>query len=94
MAQALDHLQRQIDDTLALEANQGQLIIGAAAGIGASVMIGYVLWAFRGASLLLGALSAMPMWRSFDPLPVLLENDKERDEEDDEKRVRDILDAK
>ncbi len=92
MAQALDHLQRQIDDTLELEENQGQVIIGAAAGFGASVMVGYVLWAFRGTSLLLGALSAMPMWRSFDPLPVLLGRDKELDEEKDEKGVRDLLD--
>ncbi|MGB5424009.1 MAG: cadherin-like domain-containing protein, partial [Desulfobacterales bacterium] len=104
MAQALDHLQKQIDDTMELDANQGQLIIGAATGLGASVMVGYVVWAFRGASLLLGALSAMPMWRCFDPLPVLIGNDKKRDEdakektiepesEDDEKRVRDMLDS-
>ena len=104
MAQALDHLQKQIDDTMELDANQGQLIIGAATGLGASVMVGYVVWAFRGASLLLGALSAMPMWRCFDPLPVLIGNDKKRDEdaeeksgeqesEDDEKRVRDLLDS-
>jgi VCBS repeat-containing protein len=104
MAQVLDHLQKQIDDKMELDANQGQLIIGAAAGLGASVMVGYVVWAFRGASLLLGALSAMPMWRCFDPLPVLIGNDKKRDEdaeektidpesEDDEKHVRDLLDA-
>ena len=104
MAQALDHLQKQIDNTMELDVNQGQLIIGAATGLGASVMVGYVVWAFRGASLLLGALSAMPMWRCFDPLPVLIGNDKKRDEdaeekssepesEDDEKRVRDLLDS-
>jgi hypothetical protein len=91
MAQALDHLQRQIDDTIELEASQEQVIIGAATGIGASVMVGYVLWAFRGTSLLLGALSAMPMWRSFDPLPVLIGRDKDRDEEKDEKGVQDLL---
>ena len=104
MAQALDHLQKQLDDTMELDANQEQLIIGAATGLGASVMVGYVVWAFRGASLLLGALSAMPIWRCFDPLPVLIGNDKKRDEdakektiepesEDDEKRVRDLLDS-
>ena len=104
MAQALDHLQKQINDTMEMDSNQGQLIIGAATGLGASVMVGYVVWAFRGASLMLGALSAMPMWRCFDPLPVLVGNDKKRDEdaeekssepesEDDEKRVRDLLDS-
>lgn len=65
-------------------------------------MVGYVVWALRGAALLLGALSAMPMWRCFDPLPVLIGKDKKRDEddkkksgeqesEDEEKRVRDLL---
>jgi VCBS repeat-containing protein len=99
MAQVLDHLQKQIDDTVELEANQGKLIVGAAAGFGASVLVGYVVWAFRGTSLLLGALSAMPMWRCFDPLPVLIGNDKKRDKDgeendlEEEKRVRDILDS-
>jgi hypothetical protein len=82
----------------------GKLIIGAATGLGVSVMVGYVVFALRGASLLLCALSAMPMWRCFDPLPVLIGKDKERDEDDekksgepepevDEQRVRDLLDS-
>lgn len=79
MSLGLDRIQQQIDETLEMEANQGKLVIGAAAGIGASVMVGYVVWVFRGASLLLGAVSAMPMWRCFDPLPVLfLEEKKEK----------------
>ena len=103
MALVLDHLQKQIDDTVALEAHQGKLIVGAAAGFGASVMVGYVVWAFRGTSLLLGALSAMPMWRCFDPLPVLIGNDKKRNRDGEEniggqelveeKSVRDLLDS-
>ena len=103
MAQVLDHLQKQIDDTVVLEAHQGKLIVGAAAGFGASVLVGYVVWAFRGTSLLLGALSAMPMWRCFDPLPVLIGNDKKRNRDGEEnlgeqelveeKRVRDLLDS-
>jgi VCBS repeat-containing protein len=102
MTQVLDHIQQQIDDLQKMESNVGKLIIGAATGLGASVMVGYVVWALRGAALLLGALSAMPMWRCFDPLPVLIGKDKKRDEddkkksgepesEDEEKRVRDLL---
>jgi hypothetical protein len=102
MMQTLDLIQQQIDDLQKVESNVGKLIIGAATGLGASVMVGYVVWALRGASLLLGALSAMPMWRCFDPLPVLIGKDKKRDEdnekkssvpesEDEEKLVRDLL---
>jgi hypothetical protein len=104
MTQALDHIQKQIDDLQKLESNMGKLIIGAATGLGASVMVGYVVWALRGASLLLGALSAMPMWRCFDPLPVLIGKDKKREEDDKKKsgepeseveelRVRDLLES-
>jgi VCBS repeat-containing protein len=102
MTQVLDHIQQQIEDLQKMESNVGKLIIGAATGLGASVMVGYVVWALRGAALLLGALSAMPMWRCFDPLPVLIGKDKKREEddkkksgeqesEDEEKRVRDLL---
>ena len=74
---------------------QGQLIIGAATGLGVSVFAGYVIWAFRGASLVLGALSAMPMWRCFDPLPVLLRDDEEKRAgtvtDEDEKKIEELL---
>ena len=60
------------------------MIIGVATGLGVSVFAGYVIWAFRGATLLFGAISAMPMWRCFDPLPVLLDRDKKRSEEEEE----------
>jgi VCBS repeat-containing protein len=104
MTQELDHIQSQIDKFLELESEQGQLIIGTAASLGASVFAGYVIWAFRGTGLVFGALSAMPMWRCFDPLPVLLGNEKKRDRdeedkqgksdpEDDEQHIRDLLDG-
>ncbi len=100
----LDRLQMQIDDYLMLKTEQGQVIIGTATGIGASVLVGYVIWALRGSSLLFGALSAMPMWRCFDPLPVLTGKNRKQEgeqenktqpglEDTEEKRVRELLDA-
>jgi hypothetical protein len=73
------------------------MIIGMATGLGVSVFAGYVIWALRGATLLVGALSAMPMWRCFDPLPVLLGNDRDKKKkkrpelEDDEDKVKNLL---
>jgi len=60
--------------------------------LGASVFAGYVIWAFRGSSLLLGALTAMPMWRCFDPLPVLMGDDKKRRDRDEAKSTEHELD--
>ena len=104
MLQGLDRIQQEINDQLEMEAAQGKLIIGAATGLAASVLVGYVVWALRAASLLLGALSALPMWRCFDPLPVLLGKDKRRNEDEkrkhdepepevDEKEIRELLDS-
>ena len=88
MTQTLDHIQQQLGDTLEMDGKRGKLIIGAATGLGASVFAGYVIWAFRGSSLLLGALTAMPMWRCFDPLPVLMGNDKKRRDRDEAKSTQ------
>ena len=92
MAQTLDHIQQQLGDTLEMDGKRGKLIIGAATGLGASVFAGYVIWAFRGSSLLLGALTAMPMWRCFDPLPVLMGDDKKRRDRDEAKSTENELD--
>ena len=92
MTQTLDHIQQQLGETLEMDGKRGQLIIGAATGLGASVFAGYVIWAFRGSSLLLGALTAMPMWRCFDPLPVLMGNDKKRQDRDEAKSTEHELD--
>jgi hypothetical protein len=84
---------------MASDANQGNMIIGAAAGLGVPVFAGYVIWALRGTSLLVGALSAMPMWRCFDPLPILSGNDEDKkkkmrpEPEEDEDTVKDLLDS-
>jgi len=73
------------------------VIIGSASGIGASVMVGYVMWAFRGASLLFSALAAMPMWKCFDPLPVLSQwkkqvVDDEENQDENELKIQGIID--
>jgi hypothetical protein len=43
---------------------------GAIAGLGA-LSAGYVLWGLQAGSLITSALSSLPVWGSFDPLPVL-----------------------
>ena len=42
-----------------------------AAGVGAVVSTGYVIWTTRAGSALVSALPSMPLWSQFDPLEVL-----------------------
>jgi hypothetical protein len=43
---------------------------GAIAGLGA-ISAGYLLWGLQAGSLVTSALASLPVWGSFDPLPVL-----------------------
>ncbi len=56
---------------------------GAIAGLGA-LSAGYMLWGFQAGSLMTSALSSLPVWGSFDPLPVLefWERDAKRKEQE------------
>ena len=44
---------------------------GAATVVGGSLTIGYVLWTLRGGYLMASVMSSLPVWRTFDPLPIL-----------------------
>ncbi len=44
--------------------------VGTAAGLTGSSLV-FLLWVLRGGSLVAGAVSVLPLWTSFDPLPVL-----------------------
>jgi hypothetical protein len=45
--------------------------VGAAAGVSAVFSSGYVAWCLRSGARFASARSSLPLWRSFDPLPVL-----------------------
>ena len=83
MMSELDQIKEQIDEATGIRDFGNKVMVGAASGIGAGVVAGYVLWALRGISLISSAISTMPLWRFFDPLPVLTHRrKKDKDEKD------------
>ena len=60
------------------------IAVGTAAMASTSLSVGYVVWVLRGGTLLASMLSAIPAWRTFDPLSII-ETFKE-DESDEEDR--------
>jgi len=81
---ALDGLKRQLEESARPDELKEKLMVGMASGIGSSFFVGYVIWALRGTSLLASALASLPLWRCFDPLPVLWTPKRRRRKRDTE----------
>ncbi len=45
--------------------------VGTAVGLTATGSLALLVWCLRGGSLVASALSFLPVWSNFDPLPVL-----------------------
>jgi outer membrane lipoprotein-sorting protein len=70
----MDAIRRAID-----QSSDGQWwSIGAAVGVTTVISVGYVMWCLRAGYLMTSAVSALPLWRAIDPLPILDQAEKAR----------------
>jgi len=105
LRQKLDSFNKDVDDRIAAEEVRETITVGTAAGLAVTATAGYVLWCLRGGSLLASMLSSIPLWRWFDPLPILESRDKDerrrkrrrradcdRDRDEIEKNVQSLMD--
>ncbi len=91
----------QLEDAAYEQDLQHRIEMGVMKGGGVILSAGYLAWLLRAGPLLASALTAIPMWAKFDPLPVLLAGKRRKKEEDerrkkeggDEATVARILDA-
>ncbi|MDH5191730.1 MAG: cadherin domain-containing protein, partial [Gammaproteobacteria bacterium] len=83
---ALNEMRNQLDGTESEEGkeNQTKLKVAVTQGVTWSLSAGIIAWAFRAGSLLATLLSTLPLWRWFDPLPILAISEKERSERKEE----------
>ncbi len=75
---------REISDSLSASMSLQRYMVGSATVSTGALTVGYVMWTLRSSSLLASLLSTMPVWRFFDPLPIvqfgLAEDEDEKDE--------------
>jgi hypothetical protein len=99
----LDALKEQINNKVNLQKGEVKFMVGTAGGVTATAVAGYMLWMFRGVSLIASAIASLPVWQFFDPLPVLSRWEKAGPADgrpgaeaidDDEKRLDDIFEEK
>jgi len=56
-----------------------ELTLEAARIAGVALTIGAVWWALRAGGLLASLAASAPLWRNFDPLPILVDDDDDED---------------
>ena len=82
----LDGSYRQVNQEVQAEAALEQGVVASSVVVSTGLSVGYVLWLARGGALLASIASAIPVWTSVDPLPVLSKQRKrgsgDRDPED------------
>ena len=74
----LNKMSKDLDESVEEEDRKIALSTEAAAGVGISMTAGFVSWALRAGSMAASFLTAMPMWRNLDPMPILGEDNKKR----------------
>jgi len=67
----LDAVGQQMQEATQLQERELKYTVGTAEGVTVVTLAGCVVWFVRAGPLLASILSTMPIWRSFDPLPIL-----------------------
>ena len=80
--QMIDIMKGQIGNNGRGEEGYMDLLAKSASGLALSLSAGVVTWALQGGSVLASMLSSVPLWKGFDPLPIIAKSKKS--EPDDE----------
>jgi hypothetical protein len=60
------------------------LLAKSASGLALSLSAGIVTWALQSGSVLASMLSSVPLWKGFDPLPIIAKPKKSEDDESED----------
>ena len=83
--EAVDAMRRQVGEEDAA-GRRSYLIAKAAAGGGFLLTAGFVAWILRSGALFASLVSTLPLWKGYDPLPILAyKRRRDEDKEDDTK---------
>ena len=85
--QALDNIERQLNGMNNPDDVSSVFMMQIAKGGGVALTAGYVAWILRGGMLASMLISSMPMWKGFDPLPLLAARKKKRKKKEEEEEA-------
>ena len=80
--QMIDIMKQQINSVHDGDDGYMQFFAKSATGMALSLSAGVITWALRGGALLASMLSSVPLWKGFDPLPIIKASRKTRDNDE------------
>ena len=82
--QALDTMKRELSGLDNSAGSDSAFAVQMASAGGIVLTVGYISWILRGGALAATLLSTMPLWRQFDPLPLLAARKRRREKKQSE----------
>ena len=76
LSENLDHVIQDIGGELKDQTHAAHITTVAIISFTGLFSIGWVIWIFRSGSLLASFLFTLPVWKAFDPLPILEYHDR------------------
>ncbi len=67
----METVKREMEEAAGQIGTNRVVLLGTAAGVVATASAGYLVWSAWSGSLMSSVLAMIPVWRGFDPLPVL-----------------------
>jgi VCBS repeat-containing protein len=78
---AIDEMRQRIDENITEDITRIEFRSAAVSGAGVSLTAGVVAWVLRSGALMTSLMSTIPLWKGYDPLPILAYKDNEEEEE-------------
>jgi hypothetical protein len=81
---AIDKMKQEIGGSTEEKMSPTEFKVAAAKSSGVVLTAGVVAWILRSGALLSSLMSTIPLWKGYDPLPILAYKDDEEKKEEDE----------
>ena len=83
-----------MQDTVAAQSGLSSTLLGSTLAVTTGLSIGYIAWLVRGGVLVASFVSSLPVWRVFDPIPVLSYREDDEDDANDGESLESILEKR
>ena len=80
---AIDKMKQEMADSAEEKMTTTEFKVAAAKSSGVVLTAGVVAWILRSGALLSSLMSTIPLWKGYDPLPILAYKDDDKDKEDE-----------
>ena len=77
---AIDEMKEQMDEKITEDITEIEFRAAAVSSTGVALSAGIVAWVLRSGALMTSLISTIPLWKGYDPLPILAPKDREDDD--------------